>query len=47
MIDFTTDKVVYDRLVKPAKPILDYLTKCVCMPVVTSSLTKVHSDGQG
>ena len=32
MIDFTTDKVVYDRLVKPAKPILDYLTKCVCMP---------------
>lgn len=27
MIDFATGVVVYDQLVKPAKPILDYLTK--------------------
>lgn len=27
MIDFATGLVVYDQLVKPAKPILDYLTK--------------------
>jgi hypothetical protein len=27
MIDFATGAVVYDQLVKPAKPILNYLTK--------------------
>ncbi len=27
VIDFATGIVVYDQLVKPAKPILDYLTK--------------------
>jgi len=29
MIDFATGAVVYDQLVKPAKPILNYLTKSV------------------
>lgn len=29
MIDFATGTVVYDQFVKPAKPILDYLTKYV------------------
>ena len=27
VIDFATGVVMYDQLVKPAKPILDYLTK--------------------
>jgi hypothetical protein len=29
VIDFASGTVVYDQLVKPAKPIVDYLTKCV------------------
>lgn len=27
MIDYDTQLVVYDRLVKPAKPVIDYLTR--------------------
>ncbi|KAL1750700.1 hypothetical protein FB107DRAFT_223404 [Schizophyllum commune] len=49
MIDFTTDKVMYDRLVKPAKPILDYLTKWSgiteeSLAPVTTTLAEVQAD---
>ena len=29
VIDYATDKVAYDRFVKPPSPITDYLTRCV------------------
>ena len=29
LIDFLSDLVVYDQLVKPAKPVIDYLTRYV------------------
>jgi hypothetical protein len=32
LIDFTSGIVVYDQLVKPTKPILDYLTRFVLHP---------------
>lgn len=29
IIDYYTEKVVYDQLVRPAKPVIDYLTRYV------------------
>ena len=29
MIDYASGVVIYDKLVRPKKPILDYLTRCV------------------
>ena len=32
MIEYDSGIVVYDQLVKPEKPIVDYLTRCVSPP---------------
>jgi hypothetical protein len=34
IIDYKSKKVVYDQLVKPEKPVLDYLTRCVIIVFV-------------
>lgn len=31
VVDYHTEKVLLDELVKPVKPILDYLTRCVSL----------------
>ncbi|KAL1743792.1 hypothetical protein HDZ31DRAFT_40140 [Schizophyllum fasciatum] len=49
IIDFASDEVLYDRLVRPAKPILDYLTKWsgiteASLATVTTTLADVQAD---
>jgi RNA exonuclease 1 len=34
IIDYKSKKVVYDQLVKPEKPVLDYLTRCAIIVFV-------------
>ena len=50
VIDFASKIVVFDQLVKPSKPILDYLTRFFVSPCLHRSLPyflkKFHQDGQ-
>jgi RNA exonuclease 1 len=45
VIDFASGIVVFDQLVKPSKPILDYLTRQVSF-VVLPIFTKIRAGGQ-
>jgi RNA exonuclease 1 len=49
MIDYESGIVVYDKLVKPPKPVIDYMTRYFFLKriVETMILNFAVSDGQG